>query len=87
MFTEKRAPLFCQFFLGLVTTQKTIYLFVEISFFLHIGTPPIKTGHELVYYHLSPSGFQSSLYVFLYVSLYLCPVVRIAFLTIIRTAR
>ena len=31
---------------------KNIYLFVELSFLLHIGTQPSKTGEKLVYYNL-----------------------------------
>ena len=52
MLTGKRAPPFCQFFWFGSDPKIYIYLLLEISFFLHLGTHPIKTGEELLYYHL-----------------------------------
>ena len=50
---KKRAPLFYKFYLVWFQTHNIIYLFIEISYFLHFGTHPSKTGEELLYYHLN----------------------------------
>ena len=49
---DKRTPLFCQFFWGLVPTQEYLSLCQALIFLLRIGTNPSKKGEELVYYIL-----------------------------------